>query len=40
MYCARIEAATDKQVTRPQLRQGDWSQIWPELASCQGAAHA
>ncbi|VEI25147.1 phage protein [Bordetella bronchiseptica] len=40
VYCARIEAATDKQVTRQQLRQGDWSVVWPELASFQGTAHA
>lgn len=30
---ARIEAATNRLVTRKQLRPEDWSVIWPELAA-------
>lgn len=31
-YCARIEQATNGQVTRRDLRPDDWHEIWPELA--------
>jgi len=31
--CAAIEAATDGQVTRKDLRPDDWQEIWPELAA-------
>jgi DNA-binding transcriptional regulator YdaS (Cro superfamily) len=31
-YCVAIEAATDGQVTRRDLRPDDWHDIWPELA--------
>jgi DNA-binding transcriptional regulator YdaS (Cro superfamily) len=30
-YCAAIEIATDKKVTRKDLRPDDWQRIWPEL---------
>tara|TARA_R110000850_G_scaffold275207_1_gene414139 strand:+ start:17813 stop:18043 length:231 start_codon:yes stop_codon:yes gene_type:complete len=30
---ARLEAATGGEVTRKQLRPGDWSVIWPELVA-------
>lgn len=29
--CVAIEVATDRRVTRPDLRPGDWRDIWPEL---------
>lgn len=30
-YCAKIEKATERQVTRRDLRPDDWYEIWPEL---------
>ena len=30
--CVAIERATDRAVTRPELRPDDWHLIWPELA--------
>lgn len=30
---ARLEAATEGEVTRKQLRPADWPVIWPELAA-------
>lgn len=32
-YCAKIELATDGQVSRRDLRPDDWHEIWPELAA-------
>lgn len=29
--CLEIEKATDRQVTRQDLRKHDWQDIWPEL---------
>jgi DNA-binding transcriptional regulator YdaS (Cro superfamily) len=29
--CVQIEEATDRQVTRQDLRPEDWADIWPEL---------
>lgn len=31
--CVLIESQTNKLVTRPTLRPGDWKDIWPELAT-------
>ena len=31
-YCAVIEAATNGEVSRRDLRPDDWQTIWPELA--------
>jgi len=31
--CVPIEAATDGEVTRKDLRPNDWQNIWPELAA-------
>jgi DNA-binding transcriptional regulator YdaS (Cro superfamily) len=30
--CVSIEQATDREVTRKDLRPDDWEAIWPELA--------
>jgi DNA-binding transcriptional regulator YdaS (Cro superfamily) len=30
-HCPRIEALTDGQVTRPELRPDDWRALWPDL---------
>lgn len=30
--CVAIEYATNKQVTRRDLRPNDWDRIWPELS--------
>lgn len=35
--CIAIEAATNGEVTRRDLRPDDWHLIWPELAAEQGA---
>ena len=35
---ARLESATEGQVTRKQLRPEDWTVIWPELAARNGQA--
>ena len=37
-HCTAIERATGGQVTRRDLRPGDWHLIWPELAE-QEAQH-
>lgn len=34
--CVVIERETDRQVTRPEMRE-DWQAIWPELSEKQGA---
>lgn len=31
-YCAAIEVATGRAVTRQDMRPDDWQKIWPELA--------
>lgn len=33
LACLAIERATDKAVTRQELRPTDWHLIWPELAA-------
>lgn len=35
--CAAIEAFTENQVMRWDLRPRDWYRIWPELVGCPGA---
>jgi DNA-binding transcriptional regulator YdaS (Cro superfamily) len=35
--CVRIEQATNGEVTRADLRPGDWQQIWPEFKKKQAA---
>ncbi|KDD44749.1 DNA-binding helix-turn-helix protein [Bordetella bronchiseptica OSU095] len=37
-HCAAIERATGGEVSRRDLRPGDWSRVWPELAERQEAA--
>jgi DNA-binding transcriptional regulator YdaS (Cro superfamily) len=32
-HCVRIERASAGQVTRKDLRPGDWQEYWPELAT-------
>lgn len=32
-YCVLIEQATQKAVTRQELRPDDWQRIWPELVA-------
>lgn len=34
--CVEIERATDRQVTRRELRPADWTRIWPELMESDG----
>ena len=36
--CVALERATDKKVTRQDLRPDDWQAIWPELATTKEAA--
>jgi DNA-binding transcriptional regulator YdaS (Cro superfamily) len=31
--CVLIETITNGQVTRPEMRESDWQEIWPELAA-------
>lgn len=37
-YCRKLEEATNKLVTRKDLRPNDWQDIWPELAEKTEAA--
>lgn len=39
-HCAAIEAATDSDVTRRDLRPEDWHRIWPELVTPEHPAPA
>jgi DNA-binding transcriptional regulator YdaS (Cro superfamily) len=34
-HCPAVEKATDRQVSRRDLRPDDWHQYWPELAEPQ-----
>lgn len=37
--CAAIEAATQGQVSRRDLRPDDWQELWPELAKTKAKKH-
>ena len=32
-FCVRLESVTGGQVTRPESRPHDWSEIWPDLVT-------